>query len=675
MFLELRDKLNRKYEEEYEKLVVDCEKMLIETQERKDKWEDYFQTIGLKFKLACQLTEDWDSDFYLKYEECELQNLNKMLGSGVGKEEYEESYLNHAHSVKQFGKEMGQVATVFASMIQPLYHRAVEGQHFDLVWTGSILMELYRADRDAEVWKNLISKSLLREDQDISQYQQLKSFTPEYRANLDIVENADLNDLRYLYQYMNHVGGNEIETAKFLNAYPQEKIDKLAETIVEAYIRGFVLSDKDYKTKSTASIYYNMGQERIIRSMIPMLRKKGLEAIISNANSTKLNPQYNYDHRYDRVVYLSEEFMDKVTKTFKVSSELNKDVLKAYSGTIYFDRFGEELFSPIPKPECLKPSKEHQVIMQKMSMKFSQISQIYMPRDESSFCIIGFPVPEIGEKFTEIFEGTADINMLSSEKWETIQQHIIDVLDQADYVEVKGKGKNKTDIQVKMQHLKDPAKQTNFCNCTADVNIPVGEVFTSPQLEGTNGILHVTDIFLEDLNYLDLTLTFKDGFAVDYTCSNYDDAEKNRQYVHENLFLPHEKLPLGEFAIGTNTPAYLLAKKFNILPQMPILIIEKMGPHFAIGDTCYSWEEDRAVYNPDGKEIMSRDNSVSALRKTDMSKAYTNKHTDITLAYEELGNITVVGYDGKRTDIIRDGRFVVPGTEVLNEPLEELDKA
>jgi hypothetical protein len=117
-----------------------------------------------------------------------------------------------------------------------------------------------------------------------------------------------------------------------------------------------------------------------------------------------------------------------------------------------------------------------------------------------------------------------------------------------------------------------------------------------------------------------------------------------------------------------------MAKKFDILPKMPVLIIEKMGPHFAIGDTCFSWEEDKPVFNPDGKEITARDNDVSILRKSDMSKAYTNKHTDITLPYEELGHITAVSLTGERFDIIRDGRFVVAGTEELNEPLEELDK-
>ncbi|MDP8220206.1 MAG: hypothetical protein P9X26_02590, partial [Candidatus Stygibacter frigidus] len=57
-----------------------------------------------------------------------------------------------------------------------------------------------------------------------------------------------------------------------------------------------------------------------------------------------------------------------------------------------------------------------------------------------------------------------------------------------------------------------------------------------------------------------------------------------------------------------------------------------------------------------------------------MNKAYTNKHTDITLPYEELAYITAVTESGERFDIIKDGRFVVQGTEELNKPLEELDR-
>jgi leucyl aminopeptidase (aminopeptidase T) len=57
----------------------------------------------------------------------------------------------------------------------------------------------------------------------------------------------------------------------------------------------------------------------------------------------------------------------------------------------------------------------------------------------------------------------------------------------------------------------------------ADVNIPVGEVFTSPMLTGTNGTLHVEDIYLNNLRFLNLKIHFEDGFVKDYSCSNFED--------------------------------------------------------------------------------------------------------------------------------------------------------
>ena len=45
------------------------------------------------------------------------------------------------------------------------------------------------------------------------------------------------------------------------------------------------------------------------------------------------------------------------------------------------------------------------------------------------------------------------------------------------------------------------------------------------------------------------------------------------------------------------------------------------------------------MYNPDGKEVIARDNEISLLRKEDMSKAYFSCHTDITVPYCELGDI------------------------------------
>ena len=169
-----------------------------------------------------------------------------------------------------------------------------------------------------------------------------------------------------------------------------------------------------------------------------------------------------------------------------------------------------------------------------------------------------------------------------------------------------------------------------------------------------------------------MTLTFKDGMVVDYDCENFEHREQNRKYIKDNVLHHHDALPLGEFAIGTNTTAFAAVRKYGIEDKLPILIAEKTGPHFAVGDTCYSHAEEVAVYNPDGKEVVARDNECSIKRKEGDKAAYFNCHTDITIPYDELGEVSVVTYEEKVIPIIEDGRFVLPGCEKLNIPLEEV---
>lgn len=266
----------------------------------------------------------------------------------------------------------------------------------------------------------------------------------------------------------------------------------------------------------------------------------------------------------------------------------------------------------------------------------------YLPGEETSFTIIAFPVPAVGEPYEEIFAETIRINTLDYEVYKEIQQHMIDVLDQAEYVKVTGRNGNETDIRIHLHRLEDVTKQTNFENCVADVNIPVGEVFTSPRLEGTEGLLHVGQVYLGNIQFKNLRIRFKDGMVTEYSCDNFENQEEGRELIRQEVLKNHDTLPMGEFAIGTNTAAYAMAEKFGIAEKLPILIAEKMGPHFAVGDTCYSWSEDNPVFNPDGREIIARDNEISILRKEDAAKAYFGCHLDITIPYSELGDITAI---------------------------------
>ena len=66
----------------------------------------------------------------------------------------------------------------------------------------------------------------------------------------------------------------------------------------------------------------------------------------------------------------------------------------------------------------------------------------------------------------------------------------------------------------------------------------------------------------------------------------------------------------------------MMGLKYNISGMLPILIAEKTGPHFAVGDTCFSHEEDLVTYNPDGKQMVAKENDFSKLRNSEPEKAY-----------------------------------------------------
>lgn len=361
--------------------------------------------------------------------------------------------------------------------------------------------------------------------------------------------------------------------------------------------------------------------------------------------------------------------MERRLGVMRSAYETYKTLAKGHAGPACIDTFGETEFYPQAKKEAYYLSDKQKKLQTQMDNEAVQITNRYIIGRERSFTIIAFPVPEIGAQFEEIFRETIRINTLDYQLYADIQQKIIDALDQGESVHVLGKGENHTDMHIALHQLDDPKRQTNFENCVADVNIPVGEVFTSPVLTGTCGVLEACTVYLEGLKYEKLHLEFQDGMVKAYTCGNFEQPEENQNYVRENVLANHETLPIGEFAIGTNTAAYAMARAYHIEGKLPILIAEKTGPHFAVGDTCYSWAEDTPVYNPDKKEIAARDNEISILRKEDPGKAYFGHHLDITIPYDELGRIEVVCRDGRKIPIFAEGEFVLPGTEELNRYL------
>ncbi|MDD6039536.1 MAG: aminopeptidase [bacterium] len=689
-YREIYREANEQVQERYE-LVIERISRIRTEHNVEVQFQPYFKQLAELYSLVDEVLQKEASGALEHRSLAQCEELNRLLYGQLLGDNYEHSYLNPTVAEEMLGEAFGQMLCFLYTELQAAIPYAFEGRKRDITILCELFVEVYNCFEDPEgadpkevqqiIYWYFHDYSELFIEQSVRQM-----LDPQLDFFTGIVKYADLSDLSYLYRYGEYISENELQIAEYMNTLSQDKIQAMADTYTEGYRIGFEVTGKDLSKKHTVDITYPLGFERMVRAAISNFEKMGLQAVIyrspvnsmgNRGNRTRgcfgcpANRQFAYDHKSDRAFYMDKAFVERRLEVLRTSYDKYKELAAGYAGPAVIETFGERPFHPVRKTQALNYSEKQQALNVYNANESAQITNRYIKGEERSFTIIAYPIPAIGPDFEAIFARTVEINTLGYLLYQKMQQKLIDILDTADSVRIKGRGANHTDLTVKLHPLQDASKETKFENCVADVNIPVGEVFTSPVLEGTSGVLHVTKVFLNQLGYENLEITFCDGMVSAYNCSNFEAEADNRKFIRENILMHHDSLPMGEFAIGTNTMAYRMGKDFNIADKLPILIAEKTGPHFAVGDTCYSHAEDTPVFNPDGKEIIARDNAVSLLRKEDMSKAYFNCHTDITIPYDELDSIIAIKADGGETPIILDGKFVVPGTEELNRPLEE----
>ncbi len=625
-----------------------------------------------------------------KLSEEELQAQNHQLYEDILPEHYAESYANPAHAHTVLGEEYAPSLCLLYTELRANIVYAFEQRLFYLTTSLELFIQIYNllednAHRPGDIQRALYYYVYDYADITIADRTE-EMLNPENSFAAQLLSEVDLNDPRYLYYYGEYISDNERGTAAHLNSMTQTQLTKIASVYTQGYQKGFALYGIDLSQKDTVNIRFPLGFERIVRIAMEQFEEMGLHVCIYRAAvslthknsrgirvgylSTSANPQYDYDHRFDESILWNKALADRRLAQQRVAYEQNKQAASHFAGPAVIETFGEKPFTPEAKREAACFHDKQKQLQLEYQSASSLLTNEYIPGDQVSFTIVSYPIPEIGADYEAIFDETIRVNTLDASEYERIQTLIIRALDHGETVTVTGRNGNLTKLCISLPTLTQPESQTNFENCLADVNIPLGEVFTSPKLNGTHGVLHVTQVYLNELKYKDLTLHITDGMITEYDCGNFASPSENKKYIEQNLLFGHETLPMGEFAIGTNTTAYAMGHRFGISHLLPILIAEKTGPHFAFGDTCFSHEEDLKTYNPDGKQMMAKDNAISLLRHTTPEKAYFQCHTDITIPYHELGDIVVHGADGTTIDIIKNGRFVLPGTESLNQPLD-----
>lgn len=138
-----------------------------------------------------------------------------------------------------------------------------------------------------------------------------------------------------------------------------------------------------------------------------------------------------------------------------------------------------------------------------------------------------------------------------------------EMLAAGDQIRLVGEG---TDISMSI-------KGQTWIPCAGDVNIPDGEIFSSPIIDSVNGQISYAPTVYEGKPFEAITLHVKDGVVVDFQSSNQEGLE-------EILDTDLGARRFGEFSFGTNP--------FIDQPMYDILFDEKIwgSNHLTLGK-CY----------------------------------------------------------------------------------------
>ena len=267
----------------------------------------------------------------------ELERHNESCFIDLMGRNYETSYANPDWAYAQLGETFGQLLSAVAAELRSLpafiYEQDLEGITIRL----ELFVEIYCAFAESfEETKEAPEYSQIR---DIfywfaSDYAELTAehairHTVDWgqRFALDIIENADLSDIRYLFWFGEYIADDQWKLAEHLNGLPEEKIQKIADTYTEGFRKGFELAKKPLDKKKSVQIRYPLGFERVVKAAIENFRKMGLEPVIARTPASfaegrrvfrlgffggAVNRQFDYDHENDKALYLDKKYVHRM---------------------------------------------------------------------------------------------------------------------------------------------------------------------------------------------------------------------------------------------------------------------------------------------------------------------------------------------------------------------------
>ena len=216
-------------------------------------------------------------------------------------------------------------------------------------------------------------------------------------------------------------------------------------------------------------------------------------------------------------------------------------------------------------------------------------------------------------------------------------RHRCEALNKLDLKSLRYTCENGTDLLLELPegHIWLGGEESSKDGTIFNANIPTEEVFSAPQYNGVNGVVHSTKPLIYHGNTIsDFSFTFKEGKIVEYT------AKEGYEVLKELVETDEGSHYLGEVALVDHFSP--ISQSNQIFYET--LFDENASCHLAIGasyPTC--------LKNNDGL-------SEEELKERGLNHSLT--HVDFMIGHERM-NIKGYTRDGQAVDIMIDGRLQV----------------
>ncbi len=363
----------------------------------------------------------------------ELESRNLRLYADILPEHYAESYADPAYAAARLGETYGAELCFLYTELRSLIGFVHEGRLEELVIRMELFVEIYTAFTYGAEEGQMPSREDIRrklywfvndyaEDAALRRIQE--SVSPEGCFAARVLMDSDLTDVRFLYAYGEYVSESDLKTAGFLAKLPEETVAAMADKLTESCRMDFEAANKSLAEKATVGLHYPIGFERMIRRAVEDFAGQGFKPVIFRSAYSMLdnrgmekngfhgsnpNPQYDYDHRDDRALFLDRNYMNRKLEANRAAWEKYKKDAAGYAGSAVLATFGEVDFQPIVKKEAYRLTEEQNRIWAEYCSRAEELQKEYIPEKTGFACAV-FPVPETGSSFREAFEECLRIN-------------------------------------------------------------------------------------------------------------------------------------------------------------------------------------------------------------------------------------------------------------------------